>query len=291
MAVTLIAAQSPSARCAICARPARRGARLCAECLAAVKRARQVPSLPPALLPQGAAIGCATGEIGGGHRIPMPRARATRAGLPAVPGGWATYATLVAFGAAVSLTGYFATQLQDGESSRERTQRAADAAPVADPPGERAAPMRPPAPPHPVAKAIADPEVVAQIEWTVPPAPPARSPRESTARKPLRDARDAGMAPMPTAGTRVDDGARRPAPRVTVATVGAPAPAVAPTPEARVPATPDRWQMLAVALSVCERENVLIGLLCRERARLQYCDGHWGEAPQCPTGALGNNTR
>ena len=44
-------------------------------------------------------------------------------------------------------------------------------------------------------------------------------------------------------------------------------------------------------MSRCERENLLAGFVCKERARLQYCEGHWGEAPQCPSGALSNNTR
>ena len=54
---------------------------------------------------------------------------------------------------------------------------------------------------------------------------------------------------------------------------------------------PDRQQLLAAALSRCERENAVVGLFCKERARLQYCDGQWGATPQCPVGVASNNTR
>ena len=65
-------------------------------------------------------------------RRTTPARRATRVGLPPVPGGWGTYATLVAFGAAVSLTGYFATDKQEEESNRERVTLAARASSDAD---------------------------------------------------------------------------------------------------------------------------------------------------------------
>jgi len=48
---------------------------------------------------------------------------------------------------------------------------------------------------------------------------------------------------------------------------------------------------LTAAMSRCERENVLVGVVCKERARLQYCEGHWGDAPQCPSSGPSNNTR
>ena len=68
----------------------------------------------------------------------------------------------------------------------------------------------------------------------------------------------------------------------------APVPAeVKPVPEP----VPDRLQLLAAALSNCERENAVAGLFCKERARLQFCDGQWGAAPQCPVGVASNNTR
>jgi hypothetical protein len=54
---------------------------------------------------------------------------------------------------------------------------------------------------------------------------------------------------------------------------------------------PDRWAQLSSALSRCERENLIAGLVCKERARLQYCEGEWGTLPQCPAAVASLNTR
>ena len=77
-------------------------------------------------------------------------------------------------------------------------------------------------------------------------------------------------------------------PPVAREAVAAVPPPVVETPE---PVVPDRWQLLASATSRCERENPIAGLLCKERARLQYCEGYWGTAPQCPASAASSNTR
>jgi hypothetical protein len=53
----------------------------------------------------------------------------------------------------------------------------------------------------------------------------------------------------------------------------------APVPEA--PVVPDRWEAMNAALASCSGQNFLAGLVCSERARLQYCDGFWGAVPQC----------
>ncbi|HEX5862774.1 MAG TPA: hypothetical protein VF014_00620, partial [Casimicrobiaceae bacterium] len=54
----------------------------------------------------------------------------------------------------------------------------------------------------------------------------------------------------------------------------APAPAVAPA--------PDRWQMMAEAMTQCAREQFFARLACQQRTRNQYCDGYWGQVAQCP---------
>ena len=63
-----------------------------------------------------------------------------------------------------------------------------------------------------------------------------------------------------------------------------PAPAaasVAPAAIAEVAAAPDRWEAMIAAITRCSRESFLTGVVCSERVRLQYCDGYWGEVPQC----------
>ncbi|MEO8676059.1 MAG: hypothetical protein ABI569_10795, partial [Casimicrobiaceae bacterium] len=59
----------------------------------------------------------------------------------------------------------------------------------------------------------------------------------------------------------------------------APRPAPAAAPE---PLRQDRLQELDNALAGCARENFFGRVVCEQRARLQYCNGYWGKAPQCP---------
>jgi hypothetical protein len=44
---------------------------------------------------------------------------------------------------------------------------------------------------------------------------------------------------------------------------------------------PDRWQAMNAELARCSRENFIAGILCDQRTRWQYCDGYWGQVPQC----------
>ena len=55
--------------------------------------------------------------------------------------------------------------------------------------------------------------------------------------------------------------------------------AVAPPPPRPVP---DQWQVMRDALAACDREGGLSGLFCGQKVRMQYCDGYWGKVPQCP---------
>jgi hypothetical protein len=57
------------------------------------------------------------------------------------------------------------------------------------------------------------------------------------------------------------------------------------------PIAPDRFAQFAAALARCEGENVIAALVCKERARLQYCEGEWGVAAQCPAAMASLNTR
>ena len=122
MAITSLATQSSSVRCAICARPARRGATLCAQCKAAVKRARQVPSVHSEFLPHPLAAADPARVVRESvePKAPPATSRPSRRMRP-VAGGWGTYATLVAFGIAVCLTGYLALgELDDASNALAR---------------------------------------------------------------------------------------------------------------------------------------------------------------------------
>jgi len=290
MTVTSIAAESSSTRCAICARSVRRGAKLCSQCKAAVKRARDVPSIHSEFLPHAIAGTAAAGVRGGGHSRSPPARRPNGVRLPAVPGGWGTYATLIAFGAAVCITGYFVMGEREDESRRESGIPATHATPVADTNGDGATRAQPPETAHTAADRAPTNDVNALIERILQPASLPPSQRGLPSRNPGRDARSAGDGSAATASdARNLDGESRSVNAATGDNVVA-LPAV-PVTQTHEPSTPDRWQMLAAAVSRCERENVLAGFVCKERARLQYCDGHWGEAPQCPGGGASNNTR
>jgi hypothetical protein len=209
--------------------------------------------------------------------------------MPALPAGWGTYATLVAFGAAVSIAGYYATDQQEEAANRERGSQAARTATVTEMRHEKAARAQPPMSSSAAAGDDSGNDAIAQIEWTLPLSPPAYSPGAAQGKKSLRDARSA------------DDEARRPIearspnpmppPAATAAGETVAASRAAPAPETQASPPTDRRQIMAAALSSCEGENFLAGFVCKERAWLKFCDGQWGEEPQCPSGVRANNAR
>jgi len=62
-------------------------------------------------------------------------------------------------------------------------------------------------------------------------------------------------------------------------------PRVAPVVVAAAPPAPppDRWQLLASGLSRCSG-NVFSRLGCEQAIRSKFCEGYWGDVPQCPAG-------
>jgi hypothetical protein len=48
------------------------------------------------------------------------------------------------------------------------------------------------------------------------------------------------------------------------------------------PPAPDRWQSLRDSIALCDREGLFTGIICGQKARIQYCEGYWGKVPQCP---------
>jgi hypothetical protein len=43
----------------------------------------------------------------------------------------------------------------------------------------------------------------------------------------------------------------------------------------------DDGQALASALERCNEEKFLAGVICEQKVRLRYCEGKWGQVPQC----------
>jgi hypothetical protein len=76
-----------------------------------------------------------------------------------------------------------------------------------------------------------------------------------------------------------------------VAEAPLPAPIVAPAVVApvREAPKPDKWQLMSAALTRCGNENILARIACEQRVRLQYCDGAWGQVPQCVSGPVNDH--
>ena len=59
-------------------------------------------------------------------------------------------------------------------------------------------------------------------------------------------------------------------------------PAPAPAPPQPAPRI-DPWQQMNEAIGRCPC-GFLAHLMCEQQVRLRYCEGHWGQVPQCPGG-------
>lgn len=64
----------------------------------------------------------------------------------------------------------------------------------------------------------------------------------------------------------------------------APAPQSERTPVVIAEVTRTRWQSMDDAMAACSG-GFFERLLCRQKARIAFCDGYWGVAPQCATAA------
>ena len=294
MAVASIAAQPAAMHCKICRRPAQRGAKLCAQCTAAVRRARQVSTIVSDLLPASTAP--ASPVPGDRHSRSPPASTTRRIGLPPFSREWWPYVAFVAFGIAVCTTGFFAIEEIDSRLGPEPIPISAPtpSGEVAITAGTPVAPSMEMVAGTSVDSAPAEVESMPQEAEDAPQIANDRPQREGTQPSPARSgrlsSRHAARNPR-TAAERVSTSA----PTIRIASSGsesAPIPADRPpgpsqavqpasSPESVVS---DRRQLLQAAVAGCAKENLLAGFVCDQRARLQYCDGHWGEAPECPGG-------
>jgi hypothetical protein len=70
------------------------------------------------------------------------------------------------------------------------------------------------------------------------------------------------------------------------ASAEAPSQVEPPTQQARAniapsPANGDDGPSLATMLEKCSEEKFLAGVICEQKVRLRYCEGRWGQVPQC----------
>jgi hypothetical protein len=67
-----------------------------------------------------------------------------------------------------------------------------------------------------------------------------------------------------------------------VATLAA-APVGVPDAETRKARRTDPWQAMHVSLARCGGD-LIARIVCDQRVRQRFCEGHWGEAPECASG-------
>jgi len=101
----------------------------------------------------------------------------------------------------------------------------------------------------------------------------------------------AAVAPAPSAAhhkaTRPTAKPKSAPPPASPPVVAQPAAPVTPAPPpvaARPAPRTDRWTQMGTDMARCDRENFLEKIICEQKVRVRYCDGYWGNVPQCPTG-------
>ncbi len=151
------------------------------------------------------------------------------------------------------------------------------------------------APSSEATKSVAAPTPSASKSATTEPA--AAPPREALpGAQPPAAASKTPVAAAPRAASKTTAPRRRAASpakaRPPAKSVASPAPppataAAAPPPPmaaALPPAKPDSLMQLNDALARCVGQNLIRRAVCEQRARLQHCDGYWGQVAQCPNG-------
>ena len=253
---SLAAGRAAVKGCRICHGPTLPGMRLCTQCKAALKRARQETvseAIPPSSARAGPSRPSRSSNI-----APMANV-VPRRGLN--PGGARATAVVLSIVAATAV-GYAALRF-----ARAVPATFPEPAPVAVPslaPSDAAPPPRV----ETAAPVVTTREVLTPF---VPPASASRIVRPAVAKR-APEPPPPALPPEPPAAARFANATEPPAPP----------PAVVPPP--RPVPRPDRWQLMADAIAQCGREGFFAGVVCEQRIRLQYCEGYWGQAAQCPSG-------
>ena len=271
-ALPFLSASRRTLKCTICGQAARPGKTHCAACRAALKRARNdtVSQMEPLPRPSGtlAADRVAARKRANDRAIARAQSR-PRAERPPHSRDPALRRVAIAVIAGVALVGlaiHFEARWPRSESSLPPlpaalpdTSSAADA--VAAPETRNASPPAP--------RDDAHATLAAELsEVTAAPTPASRL---NPSGRPLR--------PPPVAAAASE--AVVVAPPVEVLPTAAPP---APAPPAAEPSPPNRWQLLTDAIARCARSDFLGRVVCEQRARLDACEGHWGQVAQCPSG-------
>lgn len=233
-------------KCPICGKQTLPGAKLCAPCRAALKRARddsawQLPerATSPRADPSSVAIPASRWVLGSG-RLPAWR-------------GATIAALLVALGVA---GGTLITRSGEAAKAPQASAARPTPIPVAQPAVQQPAP--------------AQPEAASEAP------PPRRAPAHDDVMPPPRHQ-------PPVKPSRV---APEPAPALALVPVPVEPPPVVeppkPAPAREPPGVSEPGQAVIEALARCAAEDFFGRIRCEYRVRASFCEGRWGEVPQCP---------
>jgi hypothetical protein len=267
--------------CKICGRPSPAGAKLCPDCRAARKRAYDATITQPLWALAGAGpVSRTLSRLRRGDASPEAKARrAARKAQAAAPDPAAPAATpaeaprskrplllaLLAIGVALAaVAGWHMPSRAPDQSESLTAPPGISQAPAQNASDSGAGPGGLPSAetPPPTATLAPLPTIVERELVPYSPAP-AKPPASKRVIAPPKAA-----APSPEAPPEVE------------VVRALPAPVAAPHhPVRRI----DPWQQMAEAIGRCP-SGFLDHVLCEQRVRLQYCDGHWGQVTQCPGG-------
>ena len=262
-------------KCLICGRVNLSGATLCLDCKAARKRAFDATVTQPLLAAAGAARGRAAAPplLKSSQSVPDAGRRAAKMALaqgqlntvvetpPSRTARWPI--AVAALCILLAAVGYFGPWSKSGKPATPATVPAEPSAAesTAAPLAVRAAAPGSSAPPASAAAALPVGINASRLE--------------------------------PAPATKRIDAAKKANPRTKVEKVPTPAPApepppppavvVAPPPPAivREPPRIDPWQPMNDAMARCPANDISGRLACEQRVRARYCEGHWGQVPQC----------
>ncbi len=268
-------------KCVICGRNSPPGAKLCADCSSARKRAFAATVTQPLLLAAG------FGRSGGRLLRPSQSVAATarRAAERALnakppvtepvvaPSRRMTYALLLAgIVVAVLVGAYAARQIQKAKQG-DMPQVVEQAAPTGAGAASNTVSVMPAgmSPKNVAETRMPDMTgAIAAAESAPIPAPKA-DPAKRASVKPRN------APPVDVAVPQVDP---EPPPPLPVAV--APIPVL--VPEVREVPRPDPLQLMNDGLARCAAGGLIDRILCDQRVRREYCDGRWGQVPQCSSG-------
>lgn len=272
------AGRTSTESCEICQGPTKPGAPLCAQCKAALRRARQVTVSQLYPRKHRASAPAAEQRIEAESRtkrkaLPQPKPKHKHQHKPAPQ--WRYGVTLVLAVAAMAAGGYLV--LYGARAGAGPAAVWNFVVPWLTPASGSESTLPPP-------RREPDSEIVLKAvppPLAVAPAPVPANP--VTVASPAKVTSKRAVEPPPASMT--------PAVARFAAATEPPDPVPVPVPQVVAPPAPppDRWQLMAEAIARCGRENFVAGVICEQKVRLQYCDGYWGQVAQCPSGIVNDH--